>query len=42
MQTNEHGTPPEFVALGHAVFGEPDLDPASSARNGTASSARSG
>jgi hypothetical protein len=32
MQTNEHGTPPEFVALGHAVFGEPDLDPASSAQ----------
>lgn len=29
MLTDSHGTPPQFVALGHAVFGDPDLDPAS-------------
>jgi hypothetical protein len=27
--TAEHGSPPEFVELAHATFGEPDLDPAS-------------
>lgn len=29
MQTDSHGTPPQFVGLAHAVFGEPDIDPAS-------------
>lgn len=30
MLTDEHGSPPEFVELAHAVYGDPDLDPASS------------
>ena len=30
MITDEHGSPPEFVELAHAVYGDPDLDPASS------------
>ncbi len=31
LLTFEHGSPPEIVAIAHAVIGEPDVDPASSA-----------